>query len=578
MPRLHNIHMRLATQVVVSLTFLMAAAMLLIGAVMIKMNQRDLLQAKVSEARLIGYFLGDMLAEQKRQQVRASSMRRNYPGLPAAPQCWQHSCWQITVIDSSGKIIHYAGDMKGDSPALISRLNLTMRLGEERILFPPAQSILPLFFPAKLVVDLPLFQNGRSIGAVHLENNLQHVRATLWRSQKLMLLFIFLDGLVFISFGSFIFSRMVVRPIKELVKTAEVFQEGDKLPEPPAATRSELGKLSRALNRLLDRLGENQEQLRTHITSLEQANLELQRAQKEILMSEKMASVGRLAAGIAHEIGNPIGIILGYLELLRREDTDEEERLELLERMAKEIQRIHQIIRRLLDFCRPGSTEMGSISVHGILLETLSIVKPQFNTQGIETVVDLRASKDMVLANADQLKQVFLNLLVNAADAMAETAARKGGHQLRLETLDVTGENSLRSASDSKPLRRHTDPPSADYRQLRQLHRTRATDWIEVRICDTGVGIVQEDLQKVFDPFFSTKEPGKGTGLGLSVSMQIVEAIGGRLQMQSTFQNGTTVIVRLPLGGSERKGDTLHCGIAVHGLKDGVQIERSKNC
>jgi len=370
------------------------------------------------------------------------------------------------------------------------------------------------------------------------------VRDTLWQSQKLIFLFIVLDVLVLVAFGTYIFSKLVVKPVGELVRTAEGFQEGDRLPEPKAGEQDELGTLSRALNRMLERLAENKEELRQHIASLEQANLELKRVQQEVIFSEKLATVGRLAAGIAHEIGNPIGIVLGFLELLRRQDLSEEERQDLLSRMGSEVQRIHQILRQLLDLTRPASVERSPIAVNDVIRETLTVLDHQLKQQTVEVGLDLSAQPDVVYANGDQLRQVFLNLVVNAADAMGATGERPRGGQLQVSTKTALRE-SLARRVERKPVRRSTDPPSADFSHLRWA-RGEAARWLEISFADTGVGISEENLERVFDPFFTTKEPGKGTGLGLSVSVQIIEAMGGRMEISSRLGEGTTVTLLLP--------------------------------
>jgi signal transduction histidine kinase len=262
--------------------------------------------------------------------------------------------------------------------------------------------------------------------------------------------------------------------------------------------------------------------------------------------------VGRLTAGIAHEIGNPMGIVLGYLELLQREDLGKDERLELLHRMTDEIQRINQIIRQLLDFSRPSSTDLKTISINPLIQETLAVLAHQFRQQQIEVSLDLTAQPDTVLANADQLKQVFLNLMVNAGDAMAVTCDRSQGGRLRLSSRWLS-EEILKKNEDSgeQPLRRRTDPQAANFRHLRRTYGTAGKPWIGIQFADTGVGIAREDQEKIFDPFFTTKEVGKGTGLGLSVSIRIIETLGGRMDVSSRPGEGTVVSVLLPFFDGE---------------------------
>jgi signal transduction histidine kinase len=389
-----------------------------------------------------------------------------------------------------------------------------------------------------------------------LEASLADVRRSLGRSQKLLLFYIVLDILILVVFGTYMFSKLVVKPVQQLVQTAEGFQEGDQIPDVSAGEQNELGKLAQALNAMLQRLAENKDELRQHVISLEQTNLELKRAQQEVIFSEKLASVGRLAAGIAHEIGNPIGIVLGYLELLQRKDIDETERLELIDRMSTEIQRINQTIRQLLDFSRPGPGERQVIPVHPLIRETLAVLDHQLKKQEIEVVLELKAESDTVFAKADQLKQVFLNLMVNAADAMEATNERPQGGQLKVHTRSFAGESLVKKDVGGKSLRRSTDPIAEDFSHLRRIHGTTEDRWIEIQFADTGVGITQEDQERVFDPFFTTKEAGKGTGLGLSVSIQIIETLGGRMELNSRSGEETRVSILLPVSEPEAKQRT----------------------
>jgi two-component system NtrC family sensor kinase len=551
-----NYHLSLRASVVLSLTLLMGAAMLLISVAIVKVNAGDLLQAKVEQGLILKLTVDRFLfSSQGNSDGGVEELRRGRPFKGFLTRALDLAGgWKVTITDRSGVVV-FASPQRGTITAQrIPELERAAQLAMERISFPASGRLSRLFFPSGLVIDAPLMQSARVVGAVRLETSLDDVRETLWQSQKLVLLFIAFDLLILVAFGTYIFSKLVVRPVRDLVRTAEVFQEGDRLPEPTVGERNELGTLSQALNRMLRRLAQNKEELRQHIASLEQANLELQRAQQEVIFSEKLASAGRLAAGIAHEIGNPIGIVLGYLEILRRKDVSETEREDLISRMESEVQRIHQTLRRLLDLTRQGSVERMPTAVNEVIRETVMLLYHQLKKQGVKVSLDLGAQPDMAYADGDQLKQVFLNLVVNAADAMAAGGERSPGGELRVGTRTVSTE-SLGGRVERKPVRRRTDPPATDFSSMRRTHGE-AARWLEVIFVDTGVGIPEENLERVFDPFFTTKEPGKGTGLGLSVSVQIIEAMGGRMEISSRLGEGTTVTVLLPVyeGGPEPEG------------------------
>ena len=545
---MRRFQMSLRTKVVLSLIFLMASAMLLIGMVLLKVSQRNLVQAKVDQGLLLKVSLEQLLNTAFDLTGGRLETIHNGPLLAGLQTEAQGIIgrWQLRMADRNGRVVYTSDASTTGQKQVLPGLIQVMRSGMERVSFRPAPRPLSWVLPERVVLDAPLFRGAKAIGAVRLEASLADVRQSLGRSQKLILFYIILDVLVLVAFGTYVFSKLVVKPVQQLVETAESFREGDRLPDVSGDEKNELGKLSQALNAMLQRLAENKRELHQHITSLELANLELQRAQQELIFGEKLASVGRLAAGIAHEIGNPIGIVLGYLELLQREDIGEDERLDLVGRMGSEIQRINHIIRQLLDLSRPSSGEREIVAVNPLIHETLAVLDPQFKRQQIEVIHELSAQPDTVFANADQLRQVFLNLMVNATDAMAATDERPQGGKLKVCTRALISKDMARERLEGQPLRRRSDPVAMDYRQLRRTRAVTDSRWIEIQFADTGAGITEEDQERMFDPFFTTKEVGKGTGLGLSVSIQIVETLGGRLQVDSRSGEGTKVSIVLP--------------------------------
>jgi signal transduction histidine kinase len=545
---MNRFQMSLRTKVVLSLTFLMASAMLLIGMVMLKVNQTGLLQAKIEQGLLLKGSLEQLLTSPLNSSGNNIDLSKSSTVLAGflAETPEATTPWEITVADRRGLVVYPKIGKEAVEQKSLPELQRVIRFGVESVSFSPSPKSFWQGLPERIVLAAPLYNDRNVIGALRLVAPLADVRQSLARSRKLLFFYVVLDILILVAFGTYVFSKLVVKPVQQLVQTAEGFQEGDKIPDVSAGEQNELGKLAQALNAMLQRLAENKDELRQHVISLEQANLELKRAQQEVIFSEKLASVGRLAAGIAHEIGNPIGIVLGYLELLQRKDIDETERLELIDRMSTEIQRINQTIRQLLDFSRPGPGERQVISVHPLIRETLTVLEHQLRKQEIEVVLELKAESATVFANADQLKQVFLNLMVNAADAMEATNERSQGGQLRVHTRSFAGDSLVKKDVGSKPLRRSTDPIAADFSHLRRIHGTTEDRWIEIQFADTGVGITQEDQERVFDPFFTTKEAGKGTGLGLSVSIQILETLGGRMEVNSRSGEGTKVSIILP--------------------------------
>jgi two-component system NtrC family sensor kinase len=286
---------------------------------------------------------------------------------------------------------------------------------------------------------------------------------------------------------------------------------------------SEFNKLSKALNRMLQHIAEDKEKLQAAVVSLEKANFDLKQAQKDIIRVEKLASVGRLSAGIAHEIGNPIGIITGYLELLKRNDVSNDDKLDFILRTETEIKRIDAIIRQLLDLSRPSIEDVKAVSVHAIIEDAVGASRFHPSMSDIDLDLRLSARYDRVKGDPNQLRQVFLNLMINAADAILSAKNQSEG---KISIISQVQKTVGKDAAKNK-------------------------DMLRIDYIDNGSGISAENLINIFDPFFTTKGPGKGTGLGLSVCFMIVEAMGGNIKATSQEGQGATFTVYLPLSHEE---------------------------
>jgi len=274
---------------------------------------------------------------------------------------------------------------------------------------------------------------------------------------------------------------------------------------------------------MLRRISADKKKLRSTVNSLETANLELKKAQKEIIRAEKLASVGRLSAGIAHEIGNPIGIVMGYLELLKQKDIPAAEKKEYIHRTEAEIERINTIIRQLLEISRPSNAGLKAVPAHELIDDIAEVLNVQPLMSNIEFKCRLEAQNDKILADSNQLRQVFLNLIINAADAISSEGKADNGKLLI--------QSSLVGGTSEQP----------------QNHKTH----LKIMFIDNGPGISEENIANIFDPFYTTKEPGKGTGLGLSVSFMIIEGFGGKMTVRSKIGEGTTMTLLLPVVESE---------------------------
>jgi PAS domain S-box-containing protein len=228
------------------------------------------------------------------------------------------------------------------------------------------------------------------------------------------------------------------------------------------------------------------------------------RLEDQLIQNDKLTSIGLLAAGVAHEVNTPLAVISSYSQMLRKEISPEDSRHKLLEKITKQTFRASEIVNNLLNFSRTSATEFADVDIHQVITETISLLEHQFKTARIHVERELRAEYPLTSGNAGKLQQVFLNLFVNARDAMPE------GGELRI----------LTDTADSK---------------------------IEILVQDTGTGISRENIKKIYDPFFTTKAVGKGTGLGLSVSYGIVQEHGGNISVESKPGVGTSFRLELPL-------------------------------
>jgi signal transduction histidine kinase len=370
-----------------------------------------------------------------------------------------------------------------------------------------------------IIISAPLIREGRVVGGCGVALSLKGVYGVLSRTQHVLLIYILVNTLVFTFIGFYRMTRISVRPLQRLVKRAEEYQDDNEMFFLSESEDNEFSKLSKALNRMLGHIAEDKEKLQSAVASLEKANFDLKQAQKDIIRAEKLASVGRLSAGIAHEIGNPIGIINGYLELLKGNDISNNDREEFLLRTEAELKRIDTIIRQLLDFSRPSIEDVKTVSVHEIIEDTIGASRFHPLMSDIDLDLRLFAKNDRVMADPNQLRQVFLNLMINAADAILSSKVPKQG---RISIISDVPKNIRNDSTEGK-------------------------DVLRIDYVDNGIGIAETDLENIFDPFFTTKAYGKGTGLGLSVCFMIIEQMGGKIEASSQESQGTTITVYLPL-------------------------------
>jgi two-component system NtrC family sensor kinase len=323
-------------------------------------------------------------------------------------------------------------------------------------------------------------------------------------------------GLVLVAslFAGFYVHRMVYTPLRDLEQGATRLRTGNLNELIPVRSRDEFGHLASSFNSMMLALRNSELELQRLNQTLEEKvkdkTKELQIAEAKAAHAEKLASVGLLAAGIAHELNNPLTGVLTFSHLLRKKFDAGSSEAEDLDLVIRETKRCSGIIKRLLDFAREKKPEKKYTDINQLIRETEQIVHHPVTFRDVDLELDLDDRIPPLFVDPDQIKQVLMNIFVNAQDAIEA----KGSINVRSRLL---------GAAAGRP------------------------EMAEISVSDTGAGIASDDLRRIFDPFFTTKGVGRGTGLGLSVSYGIIRAHGGGIEVESTPGYGTTFHIRLPL-------------------------------
>ena len=353
-------------------------------------------------------------------------------------------------------------------------------------------------------------------------------------------------GIIFL-FGWKLLGQSLLRPMDELVEDVQHIASGEyahRVRPPPA---EELQAVAHSVNAMAERLIQDQESLTDNVRSLDETNLALVEARAQVVRAARLASTGTLASGIAHELGNPLGALMAYVDVARGRADSVGADTELLNSVREEAVRIDRIIRSLLDFARSKEGTAAPHSPWSVVERVRELLEAQGKLDRIEAVWEgSDVQRALVLMDPQRLEQVLLNLLLNALDAMGDGE----GGWLRISLTEEAG------PAAALPRRRKEDPPGVDYAHRRRVVSAEegirvtpmatAVRVLVLRVEDNGPGLPAESLEEVFDPFFTTKEPGKGTGLGLALSAQLVEGMGGEIEAGNRAEGGAVFSVRLP--------------------------------
>lgn len=322
-----------------------------------------------------------------------------------------------------------------------------------------------------------------------------------------VLVFLFVISVVLCT----ILWNLVSTPVSLLTRGMEKVAGGDLDYHLDINTKDEIGELAQAFNAMTSDLKKAKNELVEWGNTLEKKVQEkteaIHRAQAQLIHSEKLASLGRMAAGVAHEINSPLTGIVTFGHLLLKKFPPGSEENEDIQVIIEQANRCSTIIKGLLGFARASAAEKAPTNINDVINHSLNIVRNKADFFNIKIVTDFDEYLSKVRADSSQLQQVFLNMIMNAADAI------EGKGTITMVTKNIRDNNG---------------------------------DWVEIEFRDTGPGIDDENLAKIFEPFFTTKPVGKGTGLGLAVSHGIVHEHGGSISVKTKLGEGTSFFIKLP--------------------------------
>jgi signal transduction histidine kinase len=337
---------------------------------------------------------------------------------------------------------------------------------------------------------------------VYVEENAKEERSDIEAILRISTVLLFVTLAVIVIAGTIInfqLAKSIVTPIHDLERVTKKIARGDFSESIKVRGHDEISLLAESFNQMEDKLDQA-------MTALDEIIKKLREKQSQLVEAEKLASIGKLAAGIAHEINNPLTSVLTFSNLMLEQCPPDDPRHKRLKLMVKETDRARTIIRQLLNFGRESVLKPVKIDINRPVTEIAESLVAQEAFKDIELAMRLAEDLPEVYADPAQIGQVVLNILLNSVHAIT--------------------------------------PPGRI-----EVATSLVKDHIEIRFSDTGKGIPEEHLHKIFDPFFSTKDATKGTGLGLAVSYGIIKKHGGDIAVESTVGKGTTFIVRLPLYG-----------------------------
>lgn len=432
----------------------------------------------------------------------------------------------LKSVHSTAKVSYYQAELvlakdqlerlHKDTPLLSIR-----RMGEERML----EAIVPL-------------RSGKKfIGAVRVASHYDEPQRYLGRKRVRAWILTFASIFIIFLTLALLFRKLVGKPLRNIIDAMASAENGNLEAQASILSQDELGELARNFNQMLKRIRETNQQNVQLLSQVNQFNRELSQkidaatcelarrneelkllnealfdSQRKLSQSEKLAALGQVTTIMAHQMGTPLNSISGYIQLMLREGNLQNKEIERLGIIESQLDRLAESVRNLLIFTRQPKPQFKPLEVNAVLAELIRLSEPWLQGRNVAILHQPAPELPKILGDPIHLQTLFLNLITNALDAMP------AGGTLTIAT-----------------------------RQIRQPASPGEGSWIEIRIIDTGMGIPAKSKQKIFEPFYTTKDLGKGTGLGLAICNQIIREHQGRIEVDSHEGNGSTFSVFIPV-------------------------------
>jgi len=489
-------HTSLGTEILLTLAILLGAALLFGGVIFLRYTEQNFLQQRIQMAHLAMQLIAQRLVEQK--PAADDIDPRLLLDLPTEIQA--ENWW---VFDNDLRL-RFAYRSATDTPPRVADLRL-VQFSREPYLhrqWPGLLEILSADQNAQLQLAVALGRPGSGGGVLAAQFSLEDILARLNRAQRWLLVYTLAFGTVLVVAGYFLIKRNVVAPTRKLLLATQHIAAGDLDVRLEKNGPREIYDLADSFNLMLDSLKQSREQTQKTIALLQASNTERQQTQNELVRSAKLASVGSLAAGMAHEIGNPLGALTGYLSLLQK-DLATTPSHEIVRAAQHCVERMDLLIKDLLDYAAPEPARIESYDPWELLMHCVRRLELQGLRKRLYFDYEPNLTLPPVAIARHKLEQILMNLLLNSRDACDEN-----GH-ISL-SAEVKGEK------------------------------------VVLWITDNGCGIAAEQLAQIFDPFFTTKPPGQGRGLGLAVCQRLLAEVEGDIRCESVVGQGSRFCIELP--------------------------------